>query len=80
MHQLRVNLFQSGIIKTRSRGGVNTVLPFQMRYIVSNLVIVGADLLRNNAQWGINQEGAKETTEQMTDFGSLACVKRPQQG
>ncbi len=56
------------------------MLPFQTRYIVSNLVIVGADPLRINAEGGINQEGVKETTEQMTNFGSLACVKRPRQG
>jgi hypothetical protein len=76
MHQLWVNLFQRSIIKTRSRIGVSTVL----RYIVSNLVIVSADPSRINAKGGINQEGAKERTEQMTDFRSLACVKHPRQG
>ena len=60
MHQLRVNLFQGGVIKTRSRIGVSTMLLFQTRYIVSNLVIVGADPLRINAKRGINQEGEKE--------------------
>ena len=77
MHQLRVNLFQSGIINTRGRICVSTVLLFQMRYIVSNLVIVGADPLRINTEGRINQERAKETTEQTTNFRSLAGMKRP---
>ena len=77
MHQLRVNLFQGGVIKTRSRISVSTMLLFQTRYVVSDLVIVGADPLRINSEWRINQERAKETTEQMTNFRSLAGMKRP---
>ena len=80
MHQLRVNLFQRGVIKTRSRIDVSTMLPFQTRYIVSDFVIVSADPLRINTEGRINQERTKETTEQTTNFGSLACVKRPRQG
>jgi hypothetical protein len=77
MHQLRVNLFQGGVIKTRSRISVSTMLLFQTRYVVSDLVIVGADPLRINSEWRINQERAKETTEQTTNFRSLAGMKRP---
>ena len=51
------------------------MLPFQARYIFGNLVVVGADPLRINAERGFNQEGKKETTKQMTDSGSLACVE-----
>ena len=74
MRQLREGLFQSGVIKTRSRSSVSTMLPFQARYIISNLVVVSADPLRINAERGINQKRAKETTEQTTTPGSLACV------
>ena len=77
MHQLGVNLFQRGVIKTRSRIGVSTMLLFQTRYVVSDLVIVGADPLRINTEGGIYQKGVKKVTEQTTNFGSLACVKRP---
>jgi hypothetical protein len=63
MRQLRVGLFQSGVIKTRSGSGVSTMLPFQARYVVGNFVIDGTDPLRINAERGIDQEGTEETTE-----------------
>ena len=81
MRQLRVSLFQRGIIETRSRSGVSTMLPFQARNVIGNFVINGTDPLRINAERGINQEGTKErtkeTTEQTTNPGSLASVESP---
>ncbi len=73
MLQLRVGLFQSGIIKTRSRNGVSMLL-FKAGYVAGNFVVDGIDPLRINAERGINQEGAKEMTEQTTNPGSLAWL------
>ncbi len=73
MHQLWVRLFESGKIKTRSRNGIS-MLPFKAGYVVGNFVIDSADPLGLNSKRKINQEGAKEATNHLTDHGFLACV------
>ncbi len=50
------------------------MLLLKVGYVVSNSVVDSTDPLGINVEGGVNQEGAKETTEQMTNPGSLACV------
>ncbi len=67
MCQLRVSLFQVGVIKMRGRNGVSMLL-FRARYVVGNLVVNDTNPLRINANQRIDQQGAKETTKQTANF------------
>ena len=73
MFQLQVGLFESGVIKMWGRISVRVLL-FEARYVISDLVIVGADPLQMNAKGRVNKNSAKETAKQMSNSCSLSCV------
>ncbi len=73
MFQLRVGLFKSGVIKIWDRISVRMLL-FEARYVISDLVIFGADPLQINAKGRVNKKRTEEMAEQTSNSSSLACV------
>ncbi len=77
MSQLRVHLFENGVIKGR-RWIIVRVL-FKTRNVVCNLVIDCTDPLWVDVKRQVNQQWTKETSEHLPNFWSLAHVECPRQ-